>query len=303
MPRLNKIILFLALSLSGSFASAQEDAYKALLQLEEVRQKITDLSADFGSATKARQRILENRLRREEIHRTELLHGFAESVLMTNKIDLAEPQQAVLKQYLAAEPAQIRNGLARIIGQVELPERGSTPQKVAAQATQLEDQLAAASALHAALLKNLELSRLAEMDVEGETSLLNNSTRERAENASAYLDMVLGDSQALAKEAALLPENKELQALHRVHKRLLKVVITEMENVTAALQQLGEVDTTMYRSQIVSASGSLSQDVFKIGVFSTLVSGWMQNLAGWIGSNGIGLLFNLLTFVPVFQKL
>lgn len=299
VSRLNQIILLLAVSFSGSFASAVENAEEGLLQLEAIGQLITDLNAGFSSATEARQRIVATRLRREEIHRIELLHGFAESVLEADRIDLSESQRVVLEQYLAAEPAQIRKGIARIIGQVELPVRGLTPQEVAAQATRLEDWLTASGVLHAALYRNLELSRLAGMDVEAESILLNESTRERAENASAYLDVVLGDARALAKEAALLPENLELQALHRVHRKLLSVVITELQDVIVSLQQLGQADTTRYRSQIVSASGSLSQDVFDLGVVSALLSGWIGNLSDWIGSNGISTLFNLLTFVLI----
>lgn len=66
-----------------------------------------------------------------------------------------------------------------------------------------------------------------------------------------------------------------------------------------SLNTLGEFDTTKYRSQIVSASGSLSHDVFNVGVFSTLMSGWVDSFAGWVGQNGLELIFNLLTFIVI----
>lgn len=56
------------------------------------------------------------------------------------------------------------------------------------------------------------------MSVEAEEILLRQATLERAENASAYLDVVLNDVNALKSEAAILPENQDLQALYRVHK-------------------------------------------------------------------------------------
>ena len=218
-------LLFVLTSGSAIAASSQisdqhagQSSEQLSNSLKEAEQRISRLTVELNSAGEERKRIIETRLRREEMQHAQSLHDYAEMFLSSDPDVLSEADLTSLQGYLAAEPPLIGNSLSRTISQVTLAGSGLTPQEVVARATNLENLLNVSSKMHEQLFRNLALSQRAGMSVEAEEILLRQATLERAENASAYLDVVLNDVNALKSEAAILPENQDLQALYRVHK-------------------------------------------------------------------------------------
>lgn len=299
MKFLTRLAVLLMFCAGAVLAEPGNEADQVFQQLQTLEADIARFSASLESSTQERKRIIETRLERAEQEHTRVLHAFAETVLAPDAAPLTPSQEARFKGYLAAKPAFILVSLNRLTQDLKLPPGDLSAEDLASQTSRLEQLLARAGRTYESLFLNKELSQLAGMDIEAEEARLLNSTHERAENASAYLSLVMKDGSALKSEVALMPENPDLKSLYRVHKKLLEVVVAELEVVTEYLEALGVTDTTFYRSQIVTASGSLSQDIFNVGVFSTLMGNWTEYLAGWIGSNGVEIVFNLLTFIII----
>lgn len=299
MKFLTRLAVLLMFCAGAVLAEPSNEADQVFQHLQTLEADIARFSASLESSTQERKRIIETRLERAEQEHTRVLHAFAETVLAPDAAPLTPSQEARFKGYLAAKPAFILVSLNRLTQDLKLPPGDLSAEDLASQTSRLEQLLARAGRTYESLFLNKELSLLAGMDIEAEEARLLNSTHERAENASAYLSLVMKDGSALKSEVALMPENPDLKSLYRVHKKLLEVVVAELEVVTEYLEALGVTDTTFYRSQIVTASGSLSQDIFNVGVFSTLMGNWTEYLAGWIGSNGVEIVFNLLTFIII----
>ena len=298
----NKMCCALLLSFWGSYSYAAdlqstEAVFDKLKTLETTIARLTD---ELKSTERTNPRILKSRLTHLESSHTQLLHDFTAN-LFKNEPDAIDAVLADgrLQDYLASEPGRIRGSLNRITSNVVLPESTVSAQEIASQMSRLDMLLMLAGEKHAQLVVNLELSKLVGLDVEQEEKLLNVATLERAENASAYLGVVLGDVKSLKSEAAILPDDQDLQARYRISVKLLSIVVSELQTVTTTLDQLGQVDTTNYRSQILAATGSLSQDIFDIGVLSKLLSKGLDYTLTWFGSNGVEIIFNLITFIVI----
>lgn len=299
-PRKILAILLLACVGSYGYAATTHDPDRVFEKLKTMQSSIADLSSKLDSTEAVRKRIIASRLRSLESSHTQLLHEYAAEVLKPEQ----DPSGAAklderLLGYLASEPERIRRSLGRITDEIVLPEENLSAQKIAAQMSTLDRILQLAEEKHTQLIVNLELSRLLDLDVTEEQKLLNLATLERAENASAYLSIVIDAVSALKSETAILPDDKDLEARYLISMKLLEVVVRELESVTMDLDKLGRFDTTSYRSLIVAATGSLSQDIFNVGVLSTLISSGVNFSTAWLGSNGVEIILNLLIFIVI----
>lgn len=299
---LNKTCCALLLSFFASFlyAAPAQDAEQVFERLKTIEASVALLSDDFKASERQDSRIIASRLRHLESSHTQLLHSYTEDLLGAEPSAIeAAKIDGRLQKYLISEPELIRTSLERIANKIVLPEGTLSAQEIAAQMTRLEKLLQLAAEKHEQLVVNLDLSKSMGLDVAKEEQLLNATTLERAENASAYLGIVLSDVNSLESEAAILPDDQDLQARYRISRKLLEIVVSELDAVITTLDELGEVDSTSYRSLILTATGSLSQDIFDVGVLSTLLSNGLGFASTWLGSNGVEILFNLLTFLVI----
>ena len=266
---MKKICCALLLSFMGShiYAADLQDSELLFDKLKALETTIARLTGELKSTERKNPRIIKSRLTHLETSHTHLLHDLT-GKLLAAEADVIDAALADgrLQGYLVSEPQRIRASLSRITSNVVLPEGTLSPHEMAAQMSRLDILLMLAGEKHAQLVANLELSKLVGLDVEEEEKQLKVATLERAENASAYLGVVLGDVRSLKNEVAILPDDQDLQARYRISVKLLSIVVSELQIVTTILDMLGEVDTTNYRSQILAATGSLSQDIFDIGV-------------------------------------
>ena len=299
---LKKICCALLFSFMGShiYAADLQDSELLFDKLKALETTIARLAGELKSTDRTNPRIVKSRLTHLETSHTHLLHDFT-GKLLGAETDVIEAALAdgQLQGYLASEPRRIRASLSRVTSNVVLPEGTLSAHEMAAQMSRLDILLILAGEKHAQLVTNLELSKLVGLDVEEEEKQLKVATLERAENASAYLGVVLGDVKSLKNEVAILPDDQDLQARYRISVKLLSIVVSELQIVTTTLDKLGEVDTTNYRSQILAATGSLSQDIFDIGVLSKLFASGLDFTSTWFGSNGVEIIFDLITFIVI----
>ncbi len=288
-----------ALLVTTSIMAADERRLDIYAQLEELRTRIEGLGYEIELRDDSAKRIFLMRLQQAEAEHTRLLHEHAAKLLQQKSSDqdkvVLDPRFAEL---MRLEPANIRSILRLNTRSVELPDGSETASQLAAVNAVMKAKLSIIGAWYDSLLKNLELSRALGLNVDEEEWLLEKGVRERAANASSYLALALQDVAALKERAALLSEDKEVQSLYLVETELVTTIANELEIVVRNMAKLG-LDSSQYKSQLITATGSISTDVFTFDVISTLIRGWTNRATHWLRANGGTVLFNLSLFVII----
>lgn len=297
-----KIRLFaLCLVITLPLAADEDGGADVYAQLEELNHGIRELHEEAERQDKAIKRILLMRLQLAEKERTQILHDYAAKVIKSRAGSSKEDVSDVDPRLVALmnnEPANIRSILGLNNRTIQLPEGGEKASELAAIHSDMNAKLAMIDAWFDALLLNLKLSRDLGMDVSEEERQLRRVVRERAANVSSYLSLIMLDVIALRERAALLSGDQELQSLYLVETSLLKSVARELEILTHDMQALG-LDASRYKSQLISATGSISSDLFSIDVFTLLASSWTDVITNWVRMNGATMIFNFLLFVLI----
>lgn len=297
-----KIRLFaLCLVITLPLAADEDGGADVYAQLEELNHGIRELHEEAERQDKAIKRILLMRLQLAEKERTQILHDYAAKVIKSraggSKEDVSDVDPRLV-QLMNNEPANIRSILGLNNRTIQLPEGGEKASELAAIHSDMNAKLAMIDAWFDALLLNLKLSRDLGMDVSEEERQLRRVVRERAANVSSYLSLIMLDVVALRERAALLSGDQELQSLYLVETSLLKSVARELEILTHDMQALG-LDASRYKSQLITATGSISSDLFSIDVFTLLASSWTDVITNWVRLNGATMIFNFLLFVLI----
>ncbi len=292
-------LLLTAMITTAPLQAADERNLDIYAQLEELRTRIEGLGYEIELRDDSAKRIFLMRLQQAESEHTRLLHEHAAKILKQKASAgddfVLDPRFAEL---MRLEPANIRSILRLNTRSIALPTGGETASELAAVNASMKVKLSIIDAWYNALLKNLELSRALGLNIDEEEWLLEKGVRERAANASSYLALALQDVAALKERAALLSEDKEIQSLYLVETDLVTTIARELEIVVRNMAELG-LDSSQYKSQLITATGSISTDVFTFDVIATLVRGWTYSATNWLRANGGTVLFNLSLFVII----
>ena len=117
-------------------------------------------------------------------------------------------------------------------------------------------------------------------------------------NALIFLDMSLRDVSNLRAASKALPEDPEVKARLLIAESRVNKTVAVMENNLLLQDGLG-VPTTFYRQQLVTATGTVSADVFDAELISGLVSGWMTDITETLKLKGPNLLFQAVLFLAI----
>jgi small conductance mechanosensitive channel len=152
---------------------------------------------------------------------------------------------------------------------------------------------------------SLELAEELNAPLPAERASFEERLRERAINASIFLDLSQERVAAARASANAVPDDAELSARVSVATALVSQTASLFSNVVGELEELGD-NTTPYRQQIITATGEITPDAFSVSVLGELVSQWGQSFLVGLGEHGPTLLFRALIFliiVIVFYKL
>jgi len=301
---MKNLLLALSLIMAPPLAAVEVVRLDVYAQLDELSERITRLNKEAEDWTNATKRILLMRLELAQKERTLILHDHAAMVAKDRAAragdfeeDTAEVDSRLI-ELMKNEPGNIRLILSLNTRSIRLPEGGETASELAAIHADMKAKLAIIDSWFDALLVNLDLSRQLGMDVTEEERLLKRAIRERAANISSYLALVMLDVVAMRERAALLSGDKEIQSLYLLEANLLKSIAKELEILTRDMQALG-LDASRYKSQLISATGSISTDLFSVDVFTLLAKDWTQGATNWVRLNGGKMMFNFLLFFVI----
>jgi small conductance mechanosensitive channel len=292
---ITKSVLLALCVIVGPFLYANgTDTGDVFQQLGELQDRIEKLNSEVEQRDFPEKRIFLMRLQNAEEDYIRILHNHAVSVLEL-KEGHEDPR---LLDLMRVEPLRIRAILERNLMNFQLPTGDEKAADLATLHAKLKTTLKDRDEWYDALLTNLSLSADLGLDTGIEEQMLKRAVRERAANASSFLELTMQDLGALNERATILPDDKEIQSLYSVGVVLVATAAEELQIVTDDMESLG-LDASQYKAQLIAATGSISHDLFAVDVLSDLVAGGMEVVTDWLRIDGLSLIFNVLLFVII----
>jgi small conductance mechanosensitive channel len=195
--------------------------------------------------------------------------------------------------------------IKRISNRIDLLEPGKSAADLAEAHKKKFDLLGSLNRINELILQSLMLEKQFEIDVKEELALFKNSLAERAANGSAMLELAMQDVVVAQARAAVVPDDKEAQAMLTVTTNRVGDLAAKMDEVLVMMADL-EMDTSDYQAQVISATGQITTDLFNLSVITELLKGWWQSIWNVIQEGGPDLIFKLLLFfiiIYVFYKI
>lgn len=129
--------------------------------------------------------------------------------------------------------------------------------------------------------------------------------RDRAVNASMYLDMAEEEAAKARASANAVPDDSEFSARSTVASALVSQLADLANDIVSELDRLGD-DTAGYRQQIISVTGEITSDAISFSVIGSLISQWGSTIFDVTAQEGPAFLFRALVFgviLLIFYKL
>ena len=149
-----------------------------------------------------------------------------------------------------------------------------------------------------AMYRGIEAARQLGLSTETQETYLKERVAELLANALVFLDMSLRDVSNLRAASKALPEDPEVTARLLIAEGRVSGTVAVMEN-NLLLQDGLEVPTSFYRQQLVTATGTVSADVFDADVISGLLSKWVADISETFKLKGPNFLFQAVLFLVI----
>ena len=272
---------------------------KGLARLAELEQNLAELKAQRALQTGVRQEMLNARVTRT----LDELLSLSQSTANTYLDEAAgnpsfDDQRAQLVKIIESVPAIITDEIGHIRRNIKLPRPEQPPLE---QAGLGADVVAAADRddkLVQALITNNETATKLDLDMAAAQAAVSKHLARSAENASAYLDVALGDLKKLRQQRNALPKNKDLTEQIAVTERNMLHAAEILRRRAARMESLG-MDTSQYSAQLIAATGALSTQIFDLSVMQGLASDFFDSIMEWIEDNAARIIFQSLIFLLI----
>ncbi len=148
------------------------------------------------------------------------------------------------------------------------------------------------------IFENTELLRKFNIDTSQKVSVLKKNIEDIAVSRSILLEIWMHDVNAVRESAALTPNDKEVQKKLSIYTKHLKALADNCTPLLTIMDNLA-MDTSVYREQIINATGTVSADVVQVGVITDLLVGWGKTLWAALIEDGPDFLFKALLFLII----
>ena len=296
------ILLVLTAAISIAPVQAQDGAearsHEDLLNdISNQRRYIGELDKRLVGASGLKRDAIDTRLVRARLELLQLNQEFVEQA--AGMIDKADDAEALRQQAIEVLKAQLQDINATrdiLVKRIELPEEKLPAAESAVVFNRIFQQIAQLNNVYEIHLEGIELARELELDVDAETARLKQNLRDRAENGSILLEMVMSEVIALRASVSAVPDDAETKARLGVMTATIGDLTEDISRLLEMMNNL-EMDTTKYQNQLLAATGEITTDIFQVGVFTNLFIGWGETLWSGVIENGPGLVFKLFILV------
>ncbi|MEJ2127676.1 MAG: mechanosensitive ion channel family protein [Woeseiaceae bacterium] len=205
-----------------------------------------------------------------------------------------DPMVADLEQL----PEEMRAMLERVREQVVFPDGDLPTSEFVIADQELFREVAAQQRLLSAMIDYVEIADEFGLDVSAEREFVETELAEHAANASVFLALAQDALDALQAASATLPGNTEITDRLNATNARIRLSAGALQGAVALLDRL-DLQTRLYRQQLLTATGEITADVLDVGLVASLVSEWSRAAIGYTRANGPQLLFRTLFIVVI----
>jgi small conductance mechanosensitive channel len=270
------------------------------------RDEVTAIANQIGTTDGVPAEILQRRLDQERIDLVEKGLGFAAAVrdqVAAGPVDGSYQQTAI--EILQANLPIAGETWDSLAAGTEYPDAGLSAADQAARNRAFYETQRTINQIAALTGDSIELAEELGSPQPAARAAFEERLRERAINASIFLDMAQESAAAARASSNAVPDDTEMSARVGVATTLVSRTASLFGNVVSELEELGD-DTASYRQQIITATGEITPDAFNVSVIGELVSQWGQSALSVLGQHGPTMLFRAFVFLIIvfaFYKL
>lgn len=272
---------------------------RALSRLTELEQNLAELKAQRARQTGVRQEMLNARVTRTLDELLSLSQSTADLYLGKAAGNPSfDDQRAQLVKIIESVPAIVTDEIDHIRRNIKLPRPEQTPLEQAGLGADVVEAADRDDKLVQALITNNEAAGKLDLNMAAAQAAVSKHLARSAENASAYLDVALGDMKKLRQQLAALPKNKDLIEQIAVTQRNMLNAAEILRRRSARMESLG-MDASQYSAQLIAATGALSTKIFDLSVMQGLATNFFDSIAEWIQDNAARIIFQSLIFLLI----
>ena len=285
-----------AKSTSSESEQSHPDLNKLWEKIDKSKEHITQLQERTKISKGYTKKLLDARLDRAWISLLEEKVRIAEDTLKkTEEAPAGNRYRQKAAEMLGTQMSTASVAIKRIMSSSELPAPDlPTIDKAAAYARVFSAQ-EALNHTYDLLYQSLTLSEEYGLDTTEQKSRFKKSLSERAENASLILDATAEQIVALRASEAVAPEDADVKARLNVAQSNIDGIADGLGDILSLMENL-EMNTDVYREQLLRVTGEITTDIFDVGVITNLLGGWWQSIVDLAAEYGPDLLIRILIF-------
>jgi small conductance mechanosensitive channel len=195
-------------------------------------------------------------------------------------------------------PGETYGTLRRLRDRVEFPSSDLPPEKFVFADQVLFKRLREVDDVFRALIAYVQIAEKFGLDSSKEKAYMERELTNSAANRSIFLELAINDVAMLRSTNASLPANENLADWLSAAQTRVQMTANAMQDIIALMNAL-DVETRLYRQQVLTATGEITTDVLDVGIVAGLLSQWGKASLDLLTREGPRLIFRLLLIVLI----
>ncbi len=147
--------------------------------------------------------------------------------------------------------------------------------------------------LYRTLMQYVGVANRFDLDASPAIDFMTATLTDTAANRSIFLELATNDVETLRAAAATLPNNSGLADRLSAAETRVKMTARAMQEIISLMNAL-DLNTRLYRQQVLTVTGEITTDVLDVGIMANLVKEWTATIVSLVASEGPKLIFRLL---------
>ena len=186
--------------------------------------------------------------------------------------------------------------IQRVRSRVIFPTEKAPPEEYVVDDQILFQQVRGVDNLYRTLKQYVEIANRFDLDASPAMDFMTATLTDTAANRSIFLELAINDVATLRAAAATLPNNSGLADRLSAAETRVKMTARAMQEIISLMNAL-DLNTRLYRQQILKLTGEITTDVLDVGIMANLVKEWTANIVSLVASEGPKLVFRLLLVI------
>ena len=188
--------------------------------------------------------------------------------------------------------------IQRVRSRVIFPTEKAPPEEYVVDDQILFQQVRGVDNLYRTLMQYVGVASRFDLDASPAIDFMTATLTDTAANRSIFLELAINDVETLRAAAATLPNNSGLADRLSAAETRVKMTARAMQEIIRLMNAL-DLNTRLYRQQVLRVTGEITTDVLDVGIMANLVKEWTASIVSLVASEGPKLAFRLflVTFI------